>query len=271
MTYLANETSIEGGQPIDIFEIRLDAEVFRYTSNDSDLTVQANLYEAIPIQRSGVKHTADQDQDRLIVTLPGTNPFVQKYVLSVPGRGAVLTVKQFHRADADAQLVTVFKGIIRSVAFQQNGRVAELQAWPIASAKSRIIPRHTYQGLCNHMLYDARCKISESDPAFEKFLAVSAVSGSNITVPGAGAFGADFFEAGFVEFQDDFRAVTDQATDVLTLLIPFAVSPLGQTVRLLAGCKHRLQQDCVNKFQNAINFGGFPFVPQKNIFQTGLD
>lgn len=271
MTYDAFETSQEGGRPVELYEFRLGSEVFRFTSNESDVVFQAATYEAIPIRRGELGAATASGDDKLLLYVPASLSFIQKYVLSVPGRAATLSMRQYHRDDPDLQPATLFQGTIRTVGFTKNGREAEVRVEPILSSRSRTIPRHTYQGLCNHMLYDARCKILETNPAFEKFLAVTVVSGNTITVPGAGAFGADFFESGFVDFQQDFRLVTKQTTDVLTLLLPFASSPLGQTVRCLAGCKHRLVDDCLNKFNNTINYGGFPYVPLKNPFATGLD
>ena len=51
---------------------------------------------------------------------------------------------------------------------------------------------------------------------------------------------------------------------------PFGVDVTGLNLQIFAGCNHELTGDCANKFQNAINFGGFAFVPNKNIFATGL-
>jgi len=53
--------------------------------------------------------------------------------------------------------------------------------------------------------------------------------------------------------------------------LPFSTSPMGQTVKCNKGCKHRVTADCLNRFANTANYGGFPYVPKKNPFQTGLD
>ena len=51
---------------------------------------------------------------------------------------------------------------------------------------------------------------------------------------------------------------------------------MGSTVVVLAGCDHSVTT-CDTKFNtpedtqsNVINYGGFPFVPGKNPFETGL-
>jgi hypothetical protein len=67
----------------------------------------------------------------------------------------------------------------------------------------------------------------------------------------------------------DRRLILSSSGDVLTLLLPFTSSPLGSTVIVFAGCDHTIAT-CKSKFNNVVNYGGFAFVPTKNIFQTGI-
>lgn len=272
MTYAAFENATETGRPVELYEFNLAGEFFRYTSNTVDYSTVIGNFVAETVSRGGLEVAGGQrDREKLEVKLPATNAFVRKFILIVPGKKPIFTLYRVHRNDPDQQIVVAFKGQVQSVGFADDSLQATVAVSTLTAAKSRPMPRHTYQNLCNHMLYDARCKIAEDDASFRKFLPVTAASGSTITATGAGAFGADFFVAGFVEFDGDFRLVTAQSTDVLTLILPFGVSPVGQTLRFQAGCKHRLGTDCNTKFNNVINFGGFPFVPTKNIFETGLD
>ena len=237
-------------------------------------------YEPIPIHRGRVQASADAARkDGIQVEMPSSNAFAQRYINIVPGVRSRLEIFKFHRGDTPTpEFITVFKGDIQTVSFTKQGRLATMQVLSLARAKGRAIPRFTYQGPCNHMLYDSRCKISETDPSFEKFLTVSAVdaTGTVLTVTGAGAFlpAGDFFVSGFLEFDDDFRTVVAQGVptaDDLTILVPFLIAPVGQVIRCLAGCKLRLVEDCFTKFANVINFGGFPYVPKKNPFVSGVD
>lgn len=272
MTFAAFETAQETGQPVEVYEFTIGAEVFRLTSNEVDVTLLANIYQATVIKRGRLQLTGDDEQDRVTVEMPSTAPFVQRFISSAPGGRVGAKIRRFHRNDPDLQVVTLFDGAVQAVKFDMESRRAHVLLAPATVAFQRQMPRMTFQGLCNHMLYDARCKIVESDPANRKLLPVTAVSGSSITCTGAGSFGlADFFEAGFVTFQGDHRLVVKQTGDVLELLEPFAASPLGSVVTAQKGCKHRLVVDCQDRFNNVINFGGFPFVPLKNIFETGLD
>lgn len=288
MTYEAFETSLEGGQPVELYKFTAGNLIFRFTSAEDDTIVfgppnPAELqgtWTSIPISRGSIAASANSSRtDGISITMPSSEPLAQRYISIVPGVRTQLEIFRFHRGDLpNPEFITAFEGDVQTVAFTKAGRQATMQVLSLARARGRSVPRFTYQGPCNHMLYDARCKILETDPLFEKFLTVSAVDASEtvLTVTGAGGFvpAADFFVSGFLEFEDDFRGVVDQGgagDEDLTILVPFVDNPVGQQIRCLAGCKLRLSVDCEAKFANVINFGGWPYVPTKNPFETGID
>jgi uncharacterized phage protein (TIGR02218 family) len=275
MSYQALETSVETGNPVELYEFAIGIEVFRYTSSQLPYVLpDLTTYSPVVISRGSLEASAgDRSADRLEVRASASNEFVRKYIAGAPGLRATLTLKRIHRGDGAQETVVVFKGTVRNVAFTKDGREAIMQCLPLTSAINRTIPRLGFSGLCGHLLYDARCKIDLNNASFKFTGTVSAVSGKTITVTGAGAFGGaltDFFVAGYAEFQNDFRMIIAQSTDVMTLSLPFGASPIGASVVLRAGCKLRLAEDCVLKFSNKDNYGGFPFVPKRDIFRNGI-
>ncbi len=288
MTYEAFETSLEGGQPIELYKFTAGNLIFRFTSAENDTITFGppapaaiqGTYNSIPISRGSIQASANSSRtDGISISLPTSEPLAQRYISIVPGVRTNLVIFRYHRSDLpNPEFITAFEGDVQTVAFTKAGRLATMQVLSLARAKGRAVPRFTYQGPCNHMLYDARCKISETDPSFEKFLTVASVDTTQtvLTVTGAGGFtpAADFFVSGFIEFEDDFRDVVAQGgagDEDLTILVPFIDNPVGQQIRVLAGCKLRLTTDCELKFANVINFGGWPYVPTKNPFATGID
>lgn len=284
MTFDAFEGSLESGTPVELYVITIGALTFRYTSAQTDYVVDApnpiaGTYSAVPISRGPISQSAgEQSEDKLEVTLPADNEYVSRYVSVAPGFNATFSLYQTHRDDPDAETILLYQGIVAGVSFQQDVREAIIQIPSLLRATTRSVPRRTFQAPCNHMLYDGLCTLLESN--FEFNFEVTAASSNVITVPGAGAvqIGAvaagDAFVAGFVESADgDFRLVEGQGgsgNDDLTLLLPFATSPVGTTVRCVAGCQHRIVDDCERKFDNADNFGGFPTVPRTNLFRQGI-
>mgnify|MGYP000279256232 CR=1 FL=1 len=129
-----------------------------------------------------------------------------------------------------------------------------------------------FSAQCPNMLYDLNCKALRSANLFSGGT-IATVSGNQVTVPGLdaakGVGWAALGEVVILSTGDRRLVKTHAATDTLTLLYPFDPSPLGETVEVAAGCKHD-PTDCDTKFGNLPNYSGFPHIPQKNPFQSGI-
>lgn len=278
MTFLSQEGSQESGRPVELYTFTLSLSTYRFTSAEDDQVVGGNNYEAIAIRRGRVSQGQEERNATLEVEMPADRELPSRYVTGVPPERARLVIQRYHRGDPDLELATIFDGFVRSIAFAgaSDARTARIAVDPALSALSRIIPRFSYRSLCNNVLYDAAqgglCTVNPEDPAFKFTGLVSAQSGLTITVPGAGAFGANWFTGGRVELLSglDARMIITQSGDVLTLHVAFTSPMLGQQVILRAGCDRSIQT-CSDKFDRVVDFQGFAFVPTRNIFSQGLD
>ena len=270
-TYDQLESSVESSRPIELFTFVLGAVSYYYTSSEDDVTFSSILYEAIGISRDELVQGPDDRGRVLSVTLPANNPFAALYIDIVPASRASLTVQRLQRDETPSLTSTVlFKGMVKSVLFSEDGRVAKIAAQSLEAVGSRAIPRWTFQGMCNHQLYDAGCGV---DSTLHRITGtVTSQVGNLLTVTGVQSSGFDFI-GGFVKSGAalDFRMVLFQSADTLTLLLPFGGSVVGMSVDVFKGCDHIMTGDCAQVFDNVINFGGFAFVPTKNPFATGLD
>lgn len=277
MTYASSETSQEAGRPVDLYTFELALQVYRYTSAEDDQVVSGNTYSAIPISRSRITQGQETRQATLTIKMPSSDAFASRYVTSVPSERARVTIQQLHRGDGNT--ITLFRGVVKSVAYGQgkDGREAQIAVDPPITVAARQIPRFTFRKQCNNVLGDGDdggpglCDVDMDSPAFRLVSTVSAQSGLTITVPGAGAFGASWWVAGTVETLDglDARSVLFQSGDVLTLHIGFPFPVVGEAVVLRAGCAHD-DTACSTKFNKIDRNQGFLFVPTRNPFE-GLD
>ncbi len=274
MAFATFEESAEGSRPIELYTFTTGATIRRWTSAEDDITESADVFKAIVISRTKLQGGgADQRDQNLVITVPHDNAVAQSYINSVPGQSTTLILERIQRTDGPSfEVIQIFEGRVASVGFEDHGQTAKINVEPLVTATSRPVPRINYQGLCNNVLYDEFCQVDDTDPAFRlSAAAVTAESGNTITVTGVTAFGADFFVGGFVEAAGgaDRRLILASSGDVLTLLLPFASSVLSSSVIVFAGCEHTIAI-CKSKFNNVLNYGGFAFVPTKNIFQTGI-
>ena len=264
-------SSVEDSRPIELFEFSLGATFFRFTSAEDELTVASDVYTPLAIGRGRIEQGSDQSNRNLSVTMPTGTDFAQKYITIPPGEKAGLNIFRYERDESPAfdTQVLLFKGNVQSVRFPNDGHSAEFAIRSIESALNRNLPRFTYAAMCQHILYDAACGAIDTD--FDHTGIASSTSNNTITVSGASASGLDFV-GGYLRptAVNDFRMITAQSGDVLTLLLPFQADPTGVSMQVFAGCDHLILGDCALVFDQVANFGGFAFVPNKAIFETGI-
>lgn len=279
MTYDAFANTIESSRPVEVYRFVQGGDTFEYTSAEDDVTVDAIPYAPETISRGKIAQSPTDRGATLEIRVPITNGFAKRYRASTPGARCSIQIKRVQRDDFPGpESITIYDGFVASVAFENEMKEAVIACRPIEAASSRPVPRFSYQSLCNHVLFDDNCKVDDTDSRWRLTVAVTAQSGATITVPGAGAFGADWWVGGFVEIDggDDARLVLAQSGNDLTLLLPFPQSAVGRTITAFAGCDHTVAT-CDDKFDtpedtesNVINYGGFAFVPTRNPYQTGL-
>jgi uncharacterized phage protein (TIGR02218 family) len=126
------------------------------------------------------------------------------------------------------------------------------------------MPRRLWQSACTHLFGDAMCQFDRSHLA----LALSAVPGST-SAQIAAEFGpseANLYVQGTIMGvtggnAGSSRTVTNMS-EGWVYVKPAFLSPVmaGDEFQLLPGCDRTLDT-CTNVFNNAIHFGGFPYIP----------
>jgi uncharacterized phage protein (TIGR02218 family) len=126
-----------------------------------------------------------------------------------------------------------------------------------------------YQFGCDAELGDARCGVAIASAAFSDSGTVQSVSGAMLVLQGV-ALADEFATRGLIRFETGAGAgrslavkrhrLQDGATSVtLWTAPPFTISA-GDIVTLFAGCDKQFAT-CRAKFNNAVNFRGFPHMP----------
>ena len=267
------ESSVESSRPIEIYTIAVGAVSYRFTSHSSAITIGVNTWNPIPISRASISQGVEERRRTLSIDLPADSSFAQQYLSVPPGQKATVSIIRLQRDESPTfnTQVLIFKGNVASVRFSDDGIYATIVARSIESAQNRTIPRFTFMGLCNHVLFDNGCKVNSA--LFSQTGMVTAVSGNVITVAGANSRPDGYWTGGWCKpvGVSDFRLILSHTGNDLRLLLPFSSSVSGADVQIFAGCDHTLTGHCATKFDNVLEFGGFPFVPSKNPFESGLD
>lgn len=121
---------------------------------------------------------------------------------------------------------------------------------------------------CQHDLGDARCKIDLA--LFTEVASVSAVSNQRKTFTTNVSVQPDnYFAYGVLEWISGANAGVRceiasslQTGGVITLRLPTPFDIVASdSFSIHPGCQKRRVLDCRDKFNNLVNFGGFPFIP----------
>jgi uncharacterized phage protein (TIGR02218 family) len=125
------------------------------------------------------------------------------------------------------------------------------------------MPRNLYQPGCIHTLYDSGCTLLKTN--FDEFSTVAA--GSTLSQINCGlAQATGYFDLGTVTFTSGpnanvVRSVKSYTPGILILSQPLIQAcNVGDAFTAFPGCD-KLQATCSGKFNNLVNFKGFPFIP----------
>jgi len=264
MTFQADETGIATSAPVELYEFRGPnvSQRYRYTSSLEDITFDGNLYTAVPLERSTITQEGLETPPEITIKLPWWTGVVKDFGFSVAPNRLDLVIT---RAQANGDAVVWLTGLVQAI--EVNNEEAIIHVPPTKSdAFQQSVPNIIYQTMCNHMLYDPRCGLDRG--SFAESTTVDSVDGVNVVVtattqPDQAYQGGELFRSS----DSERRMIVSQIGTALTLAYPFPVLAVSDAVVLVLGCNHSIKA-CKEKFNNVINFGGHPYIPPQNIFQT---
>lgn len=273
MAYIDYEISPHSGQPVELYRFEGMYDNYLMTSDAVAHTLAAEVYEPKTIKRSNLKIGTQDDTDNAItVTMPSDEQLAQDFAFQSTPPFLVLTIYRYHRGDAEA--IVYWTGPITGIVINDNE--AELTASSIlARVLTSDLPSVYYQGPCNHVLYDERCGVSRAANTISSTILIT--HGRYLILLDDGGKPDAFFTAGEVLLASgERRMILAHSGNNLTINYPFTKTEVNVSCQVAAGCNHLWgggteNGDCVDKFSNGPNYGGFPLIPTVNPFVDGVD
>lgn len=288
MSFASKEESVQDGAPIELFRFTTPEERFTYTSGTSPIEFENETFIPVPIGRGDDEIESVSESRQLAVTLPADDPFVLRYYVSLPSQQDRLEVFRLHTTDTPPEVVKIYDGLVSTVSAADDD-TAKVNALSRSSLLERTVPTQTTRNLCNHVLYDVRCKVVDTSFALDAEVTGVSANQLRITIQASGTLPATgnglsaqltadpaYFNGGTIERAGFERRMIRSVSDIggdaaeITIILPFAAIPAGAPFKIFAGCDHSFLT-CRTKFDNEENYGGFPYVPRKNVFNTGAD
>ncbi len=263
--YTGDERSLTNAGPEELYLFNeADTNYWAFTSSDSDIVFGGRTYQAVEIKRSSIRLDANSLKTQIELGTKINNSFVVNFRGGPIERPVQLTIYRRHNY-SPTDFVTYWNGFVRAVKF--NPKRASIIVGLRTASLGRLGLMLKYQRTCGLALYSTRCGISKANASFFVTGNVLTVSGVTITATEFGTEVDGFFLGGSFrtnDFSMNQKIVFHEGT---TIRIARAVASLevGDAFTVRAGCDWA-RATCRNKFSNEINYGGFPYIPDKNPF-----
>lgn len=260
----------------DCFDFALkNGTVLSYTNADLPIVNNGVTYLANSVQVDGLKFKCavglETDKQKITVAAKPGDTYLGVPFLASIQRGLLdgceisrtrVFLKSWSVQNRATPIgsVLLFKGRVGSV--DQVGRTqAEITVNSDLVLLDISMPRNLYAPNCQHVLYDSGCGLSRA-----AFTANGTVgpSPTDSYIPWTSASAS--YAQGKIVFTSGANAglsatVKSATIAGLTLAYPLLAAPAeGDTFEVSFGCDHTLTT-CEKRFNNLVNFRGFPFIP----------
>jgi len=257
MSYLTLAKSVQDAAFVELYTFTRGANTWRYCSVAYDITYEGLTYvSSTSIKRGKTKQTENIFQNTLEFTFPLSSSFALYYVKYPSVQMTDVTVK---RGFGTGEFVNFWSGRIIGGRVSKNTITIECE--PIFTSMKRPGLRKMYEVTCRHVLYEQGCNVSRA--AFARFVEITDVSGNVITVSNMVGVAAGWFNGGMIVSKSSQRYfISIHNGDEMTVLLNPELA-VGDLLTIYPGCDF-IRSTCINKFNNGINFGGFPWMPGAN-------
>lgn len=241
---------------------------FYLTPHEFDVDLDGTPYTSLSIERNELALGAEAAKSALELKLPPSCDLVHHLLAaSLTGDTTSITLRIGRRDTwGDYWWLSGTRWIGRVLGVEIDADAARIRCESAQVSLKRIGLRRLYSRKCSHVLYSSACGASPiTGSAF-----VLDVYGRNVEldggVPGSVSGG---LAGGWLQTPDGARhmIISDYGSGV-ELLYPVSIEP-GAEVLLTVGCDHSTAT-CQSRFDNLDNYGGFPAIPSKNPFSTGV-
>jgi len=251
------------------------ATILRYSAAPTPIVANGYFFAAGPkFERSKTKVVIGTQVDELDIKiypeatdLVGSTPFLEAAWQGQFDGGLVQLERAFMGADAggygdtSAGTVILFSGRISDIDCSRTG--VEMKCRSHLELLNIQMPRRLWQSSCTHVFGDAMCLFNRSSLA----AMFSAANGSTTTViQGAPTTATPYAQGtiigitgGNAGYSRTISSFVSGGTVTVKLAFLSSVA-VGDQFQLLPGCDRTLAT-CTNVFNNALHFGGFPYIP----------
>lgn len=243
---------------------------YRYIDYPREVTIGGNTYAPANIIHERVQRNDNflDEQVRMTVGVDSTTHPLRDFTNPRVNYRTYVTVYYAtvsHSADT-ATVSTEFTGEIDTLSYDPSGNINLECSTSFKRGRTGVVPTMTLQKKCNWRLFGPNCGLNSA--SYSANTTVAAVTSESITygtLTNTTSESTNWLTYGSVTFGNETRTILkhDSSAKILYLNAPFKTNPgIGATITTLPGC-NKTNTQCVSKYNNVANFGGFPLMPKR--------
>lgn len=241
-------------------------QTWAYTSDDRAVAYNGQIYLPIAMKRGAISESADLTRNTLDIEVPESIALLDLFRGTTPLDIISMTLYSLPKGANVAK--TIWVGELGSVTFATGGKATVHGLPPMASLQGNGLKR-CWQKACPHNHYGAEvggCNVNKAN--FRVDAVLTSVTGAVVQAAAFATKTDGWFDGGWFEWTvgtvTERRTIITHIGDTVTFMTS-AFTSVGTVGAAYPGCAHDLTT-CDQKFNNADNYGGQPWIPSTNPF-----
>lgn len=280
------------GSPVEIMEFTNGAAVYYIANTVRDVVIAGRTYIATPYELTPFAQSKDSDDNNRTMKTTNQFPVIGLYQGAPTSSSTYVFIKRYHNDDPGVEVQSIWAGKIVAVNHIDDGEV-EILLQPITSG-AESTPPDTFSALCNAFLFQTPgCTLQRDDWRYVASVNSITNFGLNIQITGLrdravtldSALAAPlgplssgeldiYWQGGYLltgagELRDIVEGNVGADPNTVRVNVPFRNLLAGDAITVFAGCDLS-RATCAKKFNNVINFQGFPDIPEIDPANTEL-
>lgn len=247
---------------VEFYRIACGLDTWHYTSADRDIVIAPDTWRmARGLSRGSTKLMGSVKKSDLEITVPRDHEMIELFIVGRPAQIATVTLFKGYMPSPTPQMF--WKGRIVGTSIKNNG-TGVLSCESVFTSLARPGLRAMYQITCRAGLYQFGCNLERNDWRVTR--EITDVNGVTLTVDGlSGTYPNGYFTGGYVVDGQNYAMITGHSGN--TVIVDRAIIGTGDA-HFFPGCDHT-RETCNDKFNNILNYRGFPWIPVRTPFAGG--
>lgn len=263
MSAIEIESSEQSSEPVELFDIQISGLNLALTSYNKDYLFEGKTYKAVQIKRNALRIDTNSFDDRVKVTVPLRSQIGQQILNSELESTTALTITKTFVGTTEKYIL--WSGTI--VQKEIDNYYLHIVCLPTAYMLEKTGNRGQYTRVCRHVLYSRNCGVNKS--LFSSQNKIMDAKSSLVYLQGKID---NSYAGGIIKLSNGVSRMilsVNAEDNTIRLISPFIGDIKGMNVTLYKGCDKSIEC-CKQRFRNFENYGGFPFIPVRNIFTKSV-